>query len=54
MENGRMLLPPMPWEMYAHMTDEELRAIFAYLQSTKPVSNVVPAAQPPLSAATGK
>jgi hypothetical protein len=54
MENGRMLLPPMPWEMFAHMTDEELRAVFAYLQSTKPINNVVPAAQPPVSAAPGK
>lgn len=54
MENGRMLLPPMPWEMIAHMTDEELRAVFAYLQSTKPISNVVPAPQPPVSAAQEK
>jgi hypothetical protein len=54
MENARMLLPPMPWEMFAHMTDEELRAVFAYLKSTKPISNVVPAAQPPLSAGSGK
>ncbi|MBD1395754.1 diheme cytochrome c-553 [Pontibacter sp. JH31] len=54
MENGRMLLPPMPWEMIAHMTDEELRAVFTYLKSTKPISNVVPAPQPPVSAAPGK
>ncbi|MDX5419592.1 MAG: diheme cytochrome c-553 [Hymenobacteraceae bacterium] len=54
MENGRMLLPPMPWEMIANMTDEELRAVFAYLKSTKPISNVVPAPQPPVSAGPGK
>lgn len=54
MENGRMLLPPMPWEMIAHMSDEELRAVFAYLKSTKPISNVVPAPQPPVSAPQGK
>jgi hypothetical protein len=54
MENGRMLLPPMPWEMIARMSDNELRAIFAYLQSIKPISNVVPAPQPPLSATPGQ
>jgi len=43
LENGRMLLPPMPWPNYRHLSDEELEAIFAYLQSTRPVKNVVPA-----------
>ncbi|MDO6388705.1 c-type cytochrome [Pontibacter sp. BT731] len=54
LENSRMLLPPMPWDMYKNMTDEELSAIFAYLKSTKPIKNVVPAATPPVTAATGK
>lgn len=54
MENTRTLLPPMPWDMYKHMTDEELRAIFAYLKSTKPIKNVVPAPQPPVMAVSGK
>jgi hypothetical protein len=31
----------MPWTMYADMKDEDLAAIFAYLQSTNPVSNPV-------------
>ena len=43
LENGRPLLPPMPWEMYKNFSDEEIKAIFAYLKSTKPVRNVVPA-----------
>ncbi|MES2432060.1 MAG: diheme cytochrome c-553 [Bacteroidota bacterium] len=47
---GRMLLPPMPWEMYQHMTDGELDAIFTYLLYTKPIHNVVPAPLPPVSA----
>lgn len=47
LEKARDLLPPMPWEMYKDMTDEDLRAIFAYLQSLKPVSNIVPAPIPP-------
>ena len=44
-ENSRPLLPPMPWENYKNMADADLEAIFAYLQSTKPIKNVVPAAQ---------
>ena len=42
LERGRDLLPPMPWQMYKEMTDQDLRAIFAYLRSIKPVSNLVP------------
>jgi hypothetical protein len=50
LEGSRQLLPPMPWEVYRYMTDDELKAIFAYLKSTKPVRNVVPAPEPPVSA----
>ena len=39
---GRALLPPMPWPMYRNFTDEDLKAIFAYLQSVKPIKNKVP------------
>lgn len=48
-DSERTLLPPMPWDMYRHMTDNELRAVFAYLKSTKPIKNVVPAPAPPVS-----
>ena len=48
--SSRPLLPPMPWQMYKHMTDGELKAIFAYLKSTKPINNVVPPPEPPVSA----
>jgi len=44
---ARTLLPPMPWDMFKSFTDDELRAIFAYLKSTKPVKNVVPPPLPP-------
>ena len=44
---GRPILPPMPWPQYRNFTDEDLRAIFAYLQSLKPVHNVVPQPVPP-------
>jgi Cytochrome c len=42
LETGRMLLPPMPWQNYVGMKDEDLKAVFAYLKSTKPVKNIVP------------
>jgi hypothetical protein len=32
----------MPWQNYIGMKDEDLKAVFAYLKSTKPVKNVVP------------
>lgn len=40
---GRPILPPMPYPMFKNLNDEDLRAIFAYLQSLKPVRNRVPA-----------
>jgi len=49
MENSRPLLPPMPWQMYRNFSDDELKAIFAYLKSTKPIKNVVPAPKPPVT-----
>ncbi len=47
--SARTLLPPMPWPMYKNMTDGELKAIFSYLKSTKPINNNVPQPQPPAS-----
>ena len=42
LEGGRPLLPPMPWQMYRTMTDEDLLAVFTYLKSLPPVDNLVP------------
>jgi mono/diheme cytochrome c family protein len=42
LDGTRPLLPPMPWQQYRHLTDEDLKAIFAYLQSLPPIHNVVP------------
>ena len=42
LENSRPLLPPMPWFVYKNMSDEDLKSIFAYLKTVKPVENVVP------------
>lgn len=44
---GRPLLPPMPAPVYAQMTDQDLGAIFAYLQTIPPVRNRVPEPLPP-------
>jgi cytochrome c553 len=47
-EGGRRLLPPMPWPLYAQaLKDEDVSAIYAYLKTTKPIHNVVPAPIPP-------
>ena len=47
LENGRDLLPPMPWFVYRNLNDEDLKSIFAYLKTTRPVANVVPAPKKP-------
>ena len=44
---GRDILPPMPWPNLAAMTDDDLKAVFAYLKSLKPIVNKVPAPIPP-------
>jgi mono/diheme cytochrome c family protein len=41
--NGRDILPPMPWPFVSKMTDDDLKAVFAFLQSLPPISNRVPA-----------
>jgi mono/diheme cytochrome c family protein len=40
--NGRHILPPMPWEALAQFNDDDLKDIFAYLQSIPPIKNKVP------------
>jgi hypothetical protein len=40
----------MPWPGLSLLSDDELKAIFTYLKSTKPIINVVPAAAPPVLA----
>jgi mono/diheme cytochrome c family protein len=44
---GRDLLPPMPWQMYREATDDDLKAMWAYLQSIPPIDNAVPDPMPP-------
>jgi mono/diheme cytochrome c family protein len=39
---GRPILPPMPYQNVQNLTDDDLKAVFAYLHSIKPVKNQVP------------
>ena len=40
-ESNREIFPPMPVKHYAQMNDEDLKAIWAYLRTIKPVRNEV-------------
>ncbi|HYC61922.1 MAG TPA: diheme cytochrome c-553 [Thermoanaerobaculia bacterium] len=44
---SRPILPPMPWSVYRNMTDEDLKSVFAYLRTVKPIKNQVPEPLPP-------
>lgn len=46
MDGNRPLMPPMPWQNYSKMNEDDVRAIFAYLKTTKPVKNVEPPIKP--------
>jgi mono/diheme cytochrome c family protein len=46
---GREILPPMPWPAFKNLNDADLKAIFAYLRTVKPIVNKVP--EPVLAAA---
>lgn len=43
MGEGRPIMPPMPWPAMGQLKDDDLKAIFAYLKSVKPIKNAVPA-----------
>lgn len=42
MGTGRKIQLPMPWDNLSKLTDDDLKAIFAYLKSIKPIKNRVP------------
>ena len=44
LDNTRPLMPPMSLMPATKMTDDELKAIFAYLKTTPPIKNVTPEA----------
>ena len=39
---GRPILPPMPWQQYSTIPEEDLKAIWAFLRTLPPVKNKVP------------
>ncbi len=44
---GRPILPPMPWSVYGQMTDDDLKAIYAYLGQIPAIRNNVQEPLPP-------
>ena len=55
MATSRPIQPPMPWQWIGKATDEDLKAIFAYLKSVPPIANHVPVYQePPTPAGAAK
>ncbi len=44
---ARPILPPMPWENFRNLSDEDLRAVYAYLRTIPAVKNRVPEPTPP-------
>lgn len=39
---ARPIMPPMPWPAYKNATEDDLRAVFAYLKTIEPITNHVP------------
>jgi hypothetical protein len=50
MGTSRDIQPPMPWQDYRAATDEDLKAVFAYLRTVPPIANHVPDWEPPAGA----
>ncbi len=44
--DGRPILPPMPWQEVQAMTDQDMHAVWVYLQSIPPIHNAVPESIP--------
>ena len=44
---GVAVMPPMPVDVYVNMKDEDLKAIYAYLKTIKPIRNAVRAGLTP-------
>jgi hypothetical protein len=41
-ENGRPILPPMPWTDLKALNDDDLKAVFAFLKSIPAIHNPIP------------
>ena len=42
---SREILPPMPWPALRNASDNDLKSIYAYLRTLKPITNHVPDSQ---------
>ena len=38
---GRMILPPMPWQSVGSLTNDDIKALFAYLQSVPAINKIL-------------
>jgi hypothetical protein len=52
MGTSRPVNPPMPWQNIGQLTDDDLKALFAYLRSIPPIHNQVPTYLEPSEVAT--
>jgi mono/diheme cytochrome c family protein len=50
MGTARDILPPMPWNFYGQLSDDDLKAIWAYLGTIPAITNHVPDPIPPTQA----
>jgi hypothetical protein len=44
---SRPILPPMPWPNVGGLSDDDVKAVYAYLRSIRPIHNRVPDPIPP-------
>ncbi len=44
---SRPIMPPMPWETIGKLSDADLKAVYAFLQTIPSINNVVPDYEPP-------
>ncbi len=51
LEGGRPVMPPMPWEAVGKLSDDDLKAMLAYLKTVPAITNRVPGPVPPDQAA---
>jgi hypothetical protein len=42
MGTSRPILPPMPWQNFAGMTPDDIKAVYAYLRTVPALKNRVP------------
>ncbi len=51
---SRPILPPMPWENFRNLTEEDLGAMYAYLRTIPPIHNRIPEVLPPPARTTAR